>query len=278
MENFNELKQLSLNLMSIAKESALKVAPYIMEVFESGIIPEEKKGYYDLVTEADRKVETLLVNNLTRSYPNSCVIGEENGEQGTGSVKWIIDPIDGTNNFVSGIPFFCISIGAVYENEIIAGVIYDPVRKEMFKASLDGASLNGKSIVSNGNSRDNTALLMTGFPYEGGVALDEDFSFFQQIIGKFHAVRRLGSTALELAYVASGRADVTFQTNANPWDVTAGMFLIKQAGGQYHVPERLKSNGKVEWYSSRFVATCSRFDSDKSVLKALLESKERIGE
>jgi myo-inositol-1(or 4)-monophosphatase len=276
MKNSNELNLLSRKLMNIAVESALKVAPYLMEVFENGIIPEEKKGYHDLVTEADRNAEALLVEHLTQSYPDSFAIGEENGEQGTGSVSWIIDPIDGTNNFVSGIPFFCVSIGAVYDGEAIAGVIYDPVRQEMFSASLEGAFLNGESILSSGNDRDNTSLLMSGFPYEGGAARDEDFSFFQQLIANFHAVRRLGSTALELAYVASGRADVTFQTNANPWDVTAGMFLIKQAGGQYYVPKGTGDKEEMEWNSSRFVGACADFVIEESVLNDLLVSKERI--
>lgn len=276
MENSLVLKKISLKLMNIAAESSMKVAPYLMEVFKNGVIPEEKKGYYDLVTEADRMTETLLVEYLIQAYPDSCVVGEEKGEQGTGSVIWIIDPIDGTNNFVSGIPFFCISIGAVYDDKVIAGVIYDPVRQEMFSASLDGAFLNGERITSNGNVSDNTSLLLTGFPYEGGVVRDEDFLFFQQIIGNFHAVRRLGSTALEMAYVAIGRADVTFQTNANPWDVSAGMFIIKQAGGHYYVPEGMVDHKGTEWKSPRFVGACADFNLKKSVLKQLLVSREGI--
>lgn len=277
MEKSQEINRLSQQLMNIAVESALEVAPYLIKVFKNGIIPEEKKGYHDLVTEADRTAEILLVERLTRSYPDSCVIGEENGEQGAGAVSWIIDPIDGTNNFVSGIPFFCISIGAVYAGEVLAGAICDPVRQEMFSASLEGAFLNGEPIVSTGNVRDNESLLLTGFPYEGGLAREEDFSFYRQIIGNFHAVRRLGSTALEMAYVAGGRADVTFQTNANPWDVTAGMLIIQQAGGRYYVPDGIgEHKDRPPWRSPRFVGASPEFQFHESVLKELLVRREWV--
>ena len=197
------------------------------------------------------------------------MLGEENGAQGTGTVGWVIDPIDGTNNFVSGIPFFCISIGVLYQGNGIAGVIYDPVRKDLFTASPEGAFLNGKPIQSFGHPTDRTALLLTGYPYEGGVSDQADFDYHQKIVNRFHAVRRLGSTALELAYVACGRADVTFQTNANPWDVAAGMALIERAGGHYHVP----SKGDLltfPWKSPRFIGTCANFSWDESVLKEML--------
>lgn len=274
MEKSQEILQLSQQLVNISIESARQVGPYLMDVFKAGIIAEEKKGYFDLVTEADRTTEARLVDLLTRSYPDSRVIGEENGEQGSGAVSWIIDPIDGTNNFVSGIPFFCISIGAVYAGQLVAGVIYDPTRQEMFSASLIGAFLNGEPLVSKGHSRDQASLLLTGFPYEGGSMREEDFCFFKEIIASFRAVRRLGSTALEMAYVAAGRADATFQTNANPWDVTAGLFIIRQAGGRYYVPNG--NSGLIDrpWESPRFAGTNADFEFNESVLRYLLEHEK----
>jgi len=259
-------------LSKIAVESALKVAPYVLQVFEEGIQAEVKKGYYDLVTEADRKTEALLEKYLLQAFPDSCFLGEENGKQGTGSVCWIIDPIDGTNNFVSGVPFFCISIGAVVADKTIAGAIYDPVQKEMFSASPEGAFLNGKKVISQGHSDDQTSLISTGFPYEGGKTNQADLDDYRRIIENFHAVRRLGSTALELAYVASGRIDVTFQTNANPWDVTAGMVLIEQSGGHYTVPINSQSP-EPAWKSPKFIGSCANFKLSGSVLKNLFTDR-----
>ena len=168
MENDPYRKSFGDSLVEIAKAGALKVAPYVLKVFKQGILAEEKKGYYDLVTEADRTTEALLTKHLTKAFPDSCFMGEENGVQGSGSVCWIIDPIDGTNNFVSGLPLFCISIGAVVDDKAIAGVIYDPVRKEMFSASAGGAFLNGIRLQSSGHNNDHSSLISTGFPYEGG--------------------------------------------------------------------------------------------------------------
>ncbi len=265
------LEQVALGkyLAEIAVNAALKVAPYVQQVFEEGIKAEEKKGYFDLVTEADRNTEAMLAEHLFQAFPDLFVLGEENGVQGVGNVGWVIDPIDGTNNFVAGIPFFCISIGVLYQDQGIAGVIYDPVRKDLFCASPEGAFLNGKPIQSFGHNTDHTALLLTGFPYEGGISKRTDFDYYQKIVQSFHAVRRLGSTALELAYVACGRADVTFQMNANPWDVVAGMVILERAGGHYTTP----TNGNLPefpWKSPRFIATNANFDYSESVLKDLL--------
>ena len=272
MDIYKDQVSLGCLLSKIAIESALEVAPYVLQVFEEGIQAEVKKGYYDLVTEADRKTEALLEKYLLQAFPDSCFLGEENGKQGTGSVCWIIDPIDGTNNFVSGVPFFCISIGAVVADKAIAGVIYDPVQKEMFSASPEGSFLNGKRVQSNGHNDDQTSLLSTGFPYEGGKSTTADINYYRRIIENFHAVRRLGSTALELAYVASGRIDVTFQTNANPWDVTAGMVLIEQSGGQYTVPINSQST-EPAWKSPEFIGSCANFKLSGSVLNDLFTDR-----
>ena len=265
---YQEKLELGKHLANIAINGALKVGPYVNKVFEEKTKAEVKKGYFDLVTEADRNTEAMLVDYLVQSYPDSSVLGEENGAQGTGTVTWVIDPIDGTNNFVSGIPFFCISIGVLYQDQGIAGAIYDPVRKEMFLASPEGAFLNGQPIQAPGHSTDDHALIFTGFPYEGGISDQVDFEFYQKIIQSFHAVRRMGSTALELAYIASGRADVTFQLNANPWDIVAGMVLISQAGGQYIAPKN-DNFSDFPWKSPKFIGAGANFVWGESVLKDL---------
>ncbi|MRS02565.1 inositol monophosphatase [bacterium] len=267
MENDPYRKTFGDTLVEIAKAGALKVAPYVLTVFKQGILAEEKKGYYDLVTEADRTTEALLTKHLSKAFPDSCFMGEENGVQGSGSVCWIIDPIDGTNNFVSGLPLFCISIGAVVDEKAIAGVIYDPVRKEMFSASPGGAFLNGTRLQSSGPKNDHSSLISIGFPYEGGNKKPAEIDLYRRIIENFQAVRRLGSTALELAYVAAGRIDVTFNTHANPWDVAAGLVLIEQSGGHYTVPRGSTS----PWKSPSFIASCANFDLGGSVLKDVFD-------
>ena len=269
MENDPYRKSFGDSLVEIAKAGALKVAPYVLKVFKQGILAEEKKGYYDLVTEADRTTEVLLTKYLSKAFPDLCFMGEENGVQGSGSVCWVIDPIDGTNNFVAGLPLFCISIGAVVDDKAIAGVIYDPVRKEMFSASAGGAFLNGIRLESSGHNKDHTSLISTGFPYEGGKKNPTEINLYRRIIENFQAVRRLGSTALELAYVAAGRIDVTFNTHANPWDVAAGLVLIEQSGGHYIVPK----DSTPAWKSPSFIASCVNFDLGGSVLKDLFEDQ-----
>src|SRR5581483_5287207 len=161
---------------------------------------------------------------IFKAYPDSTLVGEEGGAQGTGAVHWYVDPIDGTNNFVSGIPFFCVSIGAALGDQMLAGVIYDPVRDELMAASTGGAFLNGTPMRSSGGSVDAESTLLTSFPQSGGRAEAADVIAFGELVRSFRCVRRLGSTALNLAYVACGRADATFEADTNSWDVAAGMF------------------------------------------------------
>jgi myo-inositol-1(or 4)-monophosphatase len=268
-----EQNELSRRLVKRAEECALKVGPYLLQMFSSGITTEIKGGYHDLVTEADRIAEQMITKQIFRTFPDSTILGEESGQQGKGDFLWYVDPIDGTNNFISGIPLFCVSIAVSYQGQMLAGVVFEPVRNELITASLDGAFLNGIPIHSSGVTSDAAALLLSSFPYEGGQATPKDFEYYETIISRFRAVRRLGSTALELAYVASGRADITFQTNANPWDVAAGMFLVHQAGGIYSIPENANPTiQNTPWLSPQFVASCPQFDLNKSCLHNLLSS------
>jgi myo-inositol-1(or 4)-monophosphatase len=270
-----DLTQLSRKLIKIAEESALNVGTYLLSAFERGeVILDRKAGFYDPVTEADIFAEKLIVDHIMQEHPDSKITGEESGSLGKGLVEWFLDPIDGTNNFIDGIPFFCISIAAAAYGSMLAGVIYDPIRKEMLSASLEGSFMNGKPIHSSGNSTDKTAVLLTGYPYEGGRASKEDHDFFYTVLRSFRSVRRLGPSALELAYVACGRADVSFQTNSNVWDVAAGMMLVEQAGGRYIAIPSVEGDSSIEpWRVPKFIATCPQFDLDRSCLRELLLTK-----
>lgn len=265
---------MSRRLVQTAEECAKNAGPYLLDQFRTGSKKEIKGGYHDLVTEADRAVERMISEYIFRNFPSSEILGEEGGRRGNGDLLWIVDPIDGTNNFASGIPLFCVSIAAVFRGEMLAGIVFEPVRNEMFTASLDGAFLNGLPMSPSGGTAESESLLLTGFPYEGGKAGPADFDIFSSLVGRFRAVRRLGSTALELAYTACGRADITFQTNANPWDVAAGMFLVNRAGGKYSIPGNGNPGMQDEpWMSPRFIAAGAKFNLERSCLRDLLFSQ-----
>lgn len=273
--NTSNVIQLSNQLLEIATTAAHRVGDYLTENFRRGVVFEEKAGYHDPVTECDRHSEQVISEHIFRMHPDSTIVGEEGGQRGSGAIRWYVDPIDGTNNFVSQLPLFCVSIAAADDHQMLAGVIYDPLRSEMMTASLDGAFLNGKRIRPTWRKRDSLATLLSGFPYEGGRASAGDFELYRKLIGHFRSVRRLGCTALELASVALGRADIAFQTNANAWDVAAGMLLVQQAGGSYFgIPFDAQKEPDLEpWMYHCFVATGANFDLEHSSLREILEER-----
>lgn len=266
---------LSQQLVQIAAGAAHKVGDMLVEGLAQAtaghVSIEEKASIHDLVTRYDRESERLIVDYILQHHPDSTIMGEEQGARGNGRVRWYVDPIDGTSNFAAGIPFFCVSIGAVVNNQIVAGVIYDPIRRELFSATTGGAFLNGNPIRSRGHTTESKALLLTAFPSAHAGVGDEDFKRFSEMVTRFATVRRIGSAALSLAYVACGRADVVYEPSVNPWDVTAGMFIIEQAGGRYLAfgPE----NGQTaRWMLPKCIATCPQFDLENSVMHAFLHS------
>lgn len=264
-----ELARLSGHLVQTATDAALEVGAYITEWAGCVEVAAEKLGFFDPVTECDREAERLIAERIFREHPDSTLVGEEGGRRGTGAVHWYVDPIDGTNNFVSGIPFFCVSIAAAVGDALAAGVVYDPVRRELFVASAAGATLNGAPIRCSGNAVDARATLLTGPPKSGGRATEADLHHFGRLLASFRSVRRLGSTALNLAYVACGRADVTFETDTNPWDIAAGLFLVQQAGGRLLFP-RFDGPPGQPWLSPAFVAACPEYDLSQTALTRLL--------
>jgi myo-inositol-1(or 4)-monophosphatase len=257
---------LSAHVTDIAVEAARAAGAFIVEHAGRVAVAAEKRGFFDPVTECDRASERLIADMIFNGHPDSTLIGEEGGLRGTGAVHWYVDPIDGTNNFVSGLPYYCVSIAAAIENRMLAGVVYDPTRDECFTASRAGATLNGAPIRSAGSTGDTGATLLTGFPKAGGLATPHDIERFAVLLASFRAVRRMGSTALHLAYVACGRADATFEIRTNSWDLAAGMFLVQQAGGQYHASSEPSVPADRPWLSPSFIAACPEFDLERSSL------------
>jgi len=193
----------------------------------------EYKGDADLVTAADRASEALIIDRLQARFPRHDVLGEEGARRETGSdYKWHVDPLDGTTNFAHGFPVFCVSMGLERKGQLIAGVVYDPTRGEMFSAAQgSGAYLNQHRIHVSKTAQLPESLLATGFPSHKRHK-NPNIHFYHQITLRTHGVRRAGSAALDLASVASGRFDGFWEFNLNPWDLAAGVLLVEEAGGQ----------------------------------------------
>jgi myo-inositol-1(or 4)-monophosphatase len=191
------------------------------------------KGDADLVTAADRAAEKLITDRIRQQFPGHDLFGEEGTRTNTGSeYRWYIDPLDGTTNFAHGFPVFCVSLGLQYKNELIAGVVYDPTRDELFAAEKrSGAFLNGERIQVSKVDRMAETLTGTGFPSHKRHK-NPNIYFYQVITLRTHGVRRAGSAALDLACVASGRLDAFWEFNLNAWDTAAGVVLVEEAGGK----------------------------------------------
>ncbi len=193
-----------------------------------------KKGEIDLVTEADLASEKFIIEKIKSYYPQHSILAEESGEAvliGESKWKWIIDPLDGTTNFAHGYPCFCVTLAVEYKDEIVIGVTYDPTRDELFVAEKEnGATLNNQKISVSETEELGNSLLVTGFPYD--ISQRENFTrHFNEMLLSSRAVRRDGSAAIDLAYVACGRFDGFWEEGLNPWDVAAGVLLIEEAGG-----------------------------------------------
>ena len=194
----------------------------------------EKKGHNDFATEADREAEAEIVETLLKAYPDHGVIGEENGQLGKSDseFQWIVDPIDGTMNFIHGFPHFCVSI-ALYQNDRpFQAIVYDPVRQELFTGGKgEGAYLDGRRIRVSGAKQLKDALVTTGYPYRAGQNIDFEMATHKTLVEKSSGVRTAGSSALELAYIAAGRLDGAWFSGLKKWDFAAGALLVREAGG-----------------------------------------------
>jgi myo-inositol-1(or 4)-monophosphatase len=227
------------------------------------------KGDIDLVTEADLASEKLIIERIKSHYPRHAILAEESGATeivgGTSDWKWIIDPLDGTTNYAHGYPCFCVSIGLERAGSIEIAVIYDPMRDEVFAAERgQGATLNGRPMRVSAVEDLNSAMLCTGFPYNVRERpnFERDFANFTM---EAQAVRRDGSAAIDLAYVACGRFDGFWEDGLNAWDVAAGLLLIEEAGGlvtdfaggklNIYTPKVLASNGLIHDAMRRVLGT-----------------------
>jgi myo-inositol-1(or 4)-monophosphatase len=209
------------------------------------------KGPRDLVTEADTSVESFLKEKLKNKFPHIPFIGEEGGLEEKFDTCFIVDPLDGTTNFAHHYPAFCISLAYMELNDIKFGVIYDPLRKEMFWAEKGkGSFLNKKNIKVSDQKELKKSLLATGFPYSD-LIMPKILNYFNHIIPHCQGIRRGGSAALDLSYTAIGRFDGFFELGLKPWDVAAGILLVKEAGGIVTTPEGLEATP----FGGEYVAT-----------------------
>jgi myo-inositol-1(or 4)-monophosphatase len=224
-----------------AAEIAREAGAKLREFFAQGV-ETEYKGDVDLVTVADRTVEKLIKTRLGETFPDHGIYGEEGTrERMQGEFRWYVDPLDGTTNFAHGFPQFCVSMGleqrpagtaADADGTLVAAVIYDPLRDELYTAERgQGARLNGRPIKVSRVPELAEALLSTGFPSRKRHA-SPNVHFYQEFTLRSHGVRRAGSAALDLAYVASGRLEAFWEFNLNPWDTAAGILLVEEAGGK----------------------------------------------
>src|ERR1035438_9850739 len=213
---------------SIAREAGALIASY-----HARGIGFELKGDYDLVTEADRASERLIVERLGNHFPTHSVVAEEGGgQEGSSEYRWYVDPLDGTTNFAHGFPMFNVTLALEKAGGLISGVVYYPIHEEMFTAEKGGgAYLNGRQIRVSKAARVEDALVATGFPSRKRHE-NVNVHFYYQLAMMSHGVRRAGAAALDLAYVACGRLDAFWEFGLNPWDMAAGILLVREAGGK----------------------------------------------
>lgn len=235
----------SRGLRTVAERAAQLMREPLLAAFRSIMDVDYKVDLHDVVTQHDKEAEVAIRAFILMEAPDSVVVGEEHGASGTGRVHWYVDPIDGTSNFARGIAFWCVSVGAAIDGEIVAGAVYDPVADLLFSADMSGAWLNGKPLRSRAIADERQATLITGYPVARDLRLDgrdQALANFGRLVETFSTLRRPGSGALSLCHVAAGWVDASAGFGSNPWDVAAAVLILRQAGGSYH-PLTL---GKVE--------------------------------
>ena len=215
------------------------------------------KGEINLVTDVDHESEAYLLARIREAYPDHGVLSEESPELLSPSrYRWIVDPLDGTTNYAHGYPCFCVSVAVERQGAVVAGAVYDPLLDESFTAALGGgASRNGKPIAVAKTRELRKSLLATGFAYDVKSSSDNNFDYFRAFVLTGQAIRRDGSAALDLCYLACGRFDGFWELKLRPWDTAAGLLILQEAGGvasrldggiyDIHQPDLLASNGRI---------------------------------
>lgn len=220
--------------LNIAIKAARKAGNIILRYHNQiDTLTIENKALNDFVSEVDKMAEDAIIEEIKKAFPKHCILGEESGELlGDDKFKWIIDPLDGTTNYLHGFPQYAVSIALYENNEAIHAVVYDPFKEELFTASKgQGAYLNEQRIRTTNTKNFENTLIGTGFPFKAPQHLDAYLNMFKAIHPQVSGIRRAGSAALDLAYIAAGRMDGFWEIELNIWDIAAGALLVKEAGG-----------------------------------------------
>lgn len=259
-------------VLNVAVEAAHAAANIMRRQMQHvDAVPFERKARHDYVTEVDKACEAEIVREIKRFYPEHAFLGEEGGASGESATVWIIDPIDGTSNYMHGIPHFSVSIAQQVNGRTEHGVVYDPMRDELFTASRgSGAFLNQKRLrVSKRNSLEN-AILATAFPFRQRKHMQAYARLFQAVFSKVEDFRRAGTASLDLAWVAAGRLDGFFEVGLKPWDVAAGALIVREAGG---VVLDFQGGDKVEDAGTIVAAPYKLMTSLQQIIAAKWDSK-----
>jgi myo-inositol-1(or 4)-monophosphatase len=223
-------------LLNTAVKAARKAGNIINRAsLDIDLLQVSAKGQADFVTEVDKAAEQAIIDILSQAYPDHGFIAEESGTHrpaGSSDFTWIIDPLDGTTNFIHGFPQYAVSIACQQGDQIVHGVVYDPSRNDLFTATRGrGAFLNERRIRVSRRTQMRESLIGTGFPFRDLARLDQYLDIFKRVTAATAGIRRPGSAALDLAYVAAGRYDAFWEFGLSPWDMAAGMLLVTEAGG-----------------------------------------------
>ena len=220
---------------TVAVAAAQQAGKIIADAYQTDFLVDYKEGALtNLVTEVDRRSEVAIVEILNAAFPDHRILAEEGGigSSGPSPYRWLVDPLDGTTNFAHCFPMFCVSIGLEENGRMVLGVVYDPLRRELFEAELGkGAFLNGKRIHVSRTASLDRALVVTGFAYDRETR-QRNVGYFSRFVLASQGIRRTGTAAIDLCYVASGRFDGLWELNLNPWDVAAGSLVVTEAGGR----------------------------------------------
>ncbi len=246
------------HVIHVAIEAARAAGEFLLESVGKVRNIERKKGEErNLVSEIDRGSEKKIIDAIRQKYPSHTILAEESGGSAASSeYKWVIDPLDGTTNFLHGVPIFSVTIAVERNGEVVAGVVYDPNLREMFTAEKgSGAFLNGERMRVSSAPSLIKSLLVTGFPYDIAENPEHAAQHFVNFLMEAQGIRRLGSAAMDLSYVAAGRFDGFWEVHLNPWDMAAGMLFVREAGGKVtdfhgndstiYTPQVLASNGII---------------------------------
>ena len=259
-------------------EATLTGAKILQKYFNGQFSITSKTGVNDLVTQADKEAEDVIIQTIRQSFPDHFILSEEVGAlEGSSNTKWIIDPIDGTVNFAHGIPICCVSIGVEQDGEMIMGAVYNPIMHEFFFAEKGwGASLNDKKMKVSAKDDLGTSCLVTGFPYSYLDMPNGPLQVFEKLIRQGIPVRRLGSAALDLCWVAAGRFDGFYEHNLKAWDSSAGFLIVQEAGGKVtdfkgekyspYQPSIIATNGKI--HEELLQAVNGKWNPEKYAYKA----------